>query len=99
MMTVFLRLKVFLRQYSNMILAHESKTKLMLFTSRASPELPENKFYNVVLECCDSVKYWAGLLPINRSSFDSHIISLRLKLNKIRRIFNIVWSLLSRDSY
>ena len=42
---------------TNKVIAHESKTKLMLFTSRIHPCLPDNNFYQNTLEWVSHIKY------------------------------------------
>jgi hypothetical protein len=82
---------------SNRLVAHESKTKLMLFTPRPVADLPNIRFFGTVLEWVDDIKY-LGVILDNKLSFSKQIDLVSQKLSKARGILYAVSSMLPISS-
>ena len=82
---------------SNKLVAHPNKTKLMLFTSRQTNEVPVIKFFNDNLEFVSNIKY-LGITLDNKLSFSNHIDTVLTKLNKAKGIIRNVSHILPRNT-
>ena len=82
---------------NNKILVYENKNKLMLFTLKFYPILPDIMFNGVVLEWTGHIRY-LGVILDNKLSFDCHISFMCQKLNKARGALNELSSNLSCES-
>ena len=65
---------------TNELVAHESKTKLMLFTSRIHPVLPDIHFNQNTLEWVSHIKY-LGIVLYDKISFKLHIADVSRKFD------------------
>ena len=70
---------------SNKLVARESKTKLMLFTSRIHLVLPDIYFNQNTLECVSHIKY-LGIVLDGKLSFKLHIADVYRRLSRIRGV-------------
>ena len=82
---------------TNKLAAHESNTKLMLFTQRIHPVLPDINFNQNTLEWLSHIKY-LGIVFDDKLSFKLHIADVSCGLNRIRGVTYSVSSFLNRES-
>ena len=82
---------------NNRLVAHNGKSKLVLFTLRPCPPTPDIEFYNCYLEWVSSVKY-LGLILDNKLSFCDHINSVNDRISRARGMIYSVSHILPRTS-
>ena len=70
----------------NRLVANATKSKLMMFTSRVTPDLPIVYFEGKEIEWVSDFKY-LGLTLTNNLSFSSHISKVALNLSRITGTF------------
>ena len=83
-----------LARYLNMnrLVPNSSKSKLMMFSSRPTQDLPELVFAGEVIEWVDEFRY-LGLIITNKLCFANHINRVALNISRITGIFTNVRSI------
>ena len=83
-----------LARYLNMnrLVPNSSKSKLMMFSSPPTQDLPELVFTGEVIEWVDEFKY-LGLIITNKLCFANHISRVALNISRITGIFTNVRSI------
>ena len=76
----------------NRLVPNSSKSKLMMFSSRPTQDLPELAFAGEVIEWVDEFKY-LGLIITNKLCFANHISRVALNISRITGIFTNVRSI------
>ena len=71
---------------NNRLIANSSKSKLMMFSSRPTQDLPEILFANNVIEWVDEFRY-LGLTITNKLSYAKHINRVSLNMSRVTGIF------------
>ena len=66
----------------NRLVANSNKSKLMMFTSRPIPDLPDLAFNDNIIECVSEFKY-LGLTISKTLSFATHINNISLNVSRI----------------
>jgi len=79
---------------NNRLVANSSKSKLMMFSSRPTQNLPDLVFANEVIEWIDEFKY-LGLIITNKLSFIKHINKVALNVSRVTGIFTNLRSIVS----
>ena len=77
---------------NNRLIANSSKSKLMMFSSRPTQNLPELVFCREVIEWIDEFKY-LGLTITNKLSFSRHINRISMNISRITGLFTNLRSL------
>ena len=77
-------LKIYLNR--NRLVANASKSKLMVFSSRLTQDLPELHFDDRTIEWVPEFKY-LGLIITNRLSFSKHINKVSLNVSRLTGMF------------
>ena len=81
---------------NNRLIANSSKSKLMMFSSRPTRDLPELLFCDNNIEWVDEFKY-LGLTITNKLSFSKHIDRVSLNVSRITGIFTNLRSVVPLD--
>ena len=77
---------------NNRLIANSSKSKLMMFSSRPTQDLPGLLFANSIVEWVDEFKY-LGLTITNKLSYAKHIDRVSLNVSRVTGIFTNLRSL------
>ena len=72
--------------YNNKLIANLAKTKIMCFSRRKTPELPNIQFNGVILEWVQTFRY-LGVIVDDKLSFTHHAQHVNMRLSKLRGIF------------
>ena len=72
---------------NNRLIANSAKSKLMMFSSCPTQNLPDMVFAGRVIEWVDEFKY-LGLTITNKLSFARHINNVSLNISRVTGIFN-----------
>ena len=82
---LFSDLSIYLR--NNRLIANSDKSKLMMFSSRLTQNLPDLEFAENVIEWVDEFKY-LGLTITNKLSYAKHINKVTLNISRITGTFS-----------
>ena len=72
---------------SNRLVANSSKSKLMMFNSRPTQNLPDLIFNNAAIEWVEEFKY-LGLVITNKLNYSRHINKVTLNISRLTGIFS-----------